>query len=203
MKSLVLQLVLIWMVMANAVIIVDPHWGCQSQAIKSPGEETHAIWLLSACFCCQFSLPISSCHCLPLSLYRSLSVVYFWRVISSFRVSTTGSQAHPFKRMSDQSVSHRPWVFLQLAPPEATRETNALTVCLAKSQSVLLFLKEKCLVVCLGFICARAKTFQFDIMKTGKENKKNSGGFVIWNVTVRLISCDFHHQRQKQFWSKW
>lgn len=129
----------------HAVIIVASlvrHSGCQSQAVKNPGEQRHTIYLFSPCTCCHF--PISSCHCLSLCIcfLCTLTVVYFWRVISSFRVSTTGFQAHPVKHMPDQRASHRPWVFQQLLAPVATRDKDRLSVWLSNSKSMWLFKGE-------------------------------------------------------------
>lgn len=107
-------------VTAHALITVDPlvrHSACHGQAIKNPGERT-----LSSFFLPVTLLPLSllSTLSLSVSLYlfsmrsHTLTAVYYWRVISSLRVSTARSQAHPVKHMPDQRAPLRLWVFLQL-----------------------------------------------------------------------------------------
>lgn len=86
-----------------------------------------------------FSVSLS---CISFPCSHKLPAVYYWRVISSFTVSTTRSQAQPVKHMPDQRASHRPRVFSPLWAPVAMRYVGRLTVWLANSKSMWLFKGE-------------------------------------------------------------
>lgn len=131
------------------------------------------------------SLLLSPLTTVSLSLYRfsmhsrTLSAVYYWSVISSFRVSTACFQAHLVKHKPDQRASLRQRVSLQPETPVAAR--GGLAVWFAKCKSTW-----SCPTA--GF-CPKIKAYRVPAARWRWEKASNK-------TSVKLISWDFHQQRQ-------